>query len=64
VAISSFDVSSASQWDRPASLNAIWILCLDLSLVENTAQEEQLKTLIEVKRMLSGFMSRLSGADG
>ena len=36
------------------------ILCLDLSLVAATPQQEGLRTLTEIKRRLSGLINRLS----
>jgi four helix bundle protein len=36
------------------------ILCLDLSLIAVTPQQEGLRALTEVKRMLSGLINRLS----
>jgi len=36
------------------------ILCLDLSLIAATPQQEGLMTLTEVKRMLAGLINRLS----
>jgi four helix bundle protein len=36
------------------------ILCLDLSLIAAAPQQEVLKTLTEIKRMLGGLINRLS----